>query len=140
MSNLKAYWQDKYPQAFCWSFGDSPEMADELAALVVAGKKRGTCGSLASYQQELPPVTPGAIHIVLNGKGDAVCVIRTMALRIIRFNEMSPELAALEGEGDLSLAYWQSVHQAFFEREGNWSPEMELVYEEFTVVETAETP
>ena len=140
MSNLKAYWQDKYPQAFCWSFGDSPEMADELAALVVAGKKRGTCGSLASYQQELPPVTPGAMHIVLNGKGDAVCVIRTMALRIIRFNEMSPELAALEGEGDLSLAYWQSAHQPFFEREGSWSPEMELVYEEFTVVETAETP
>lgn len=140
MSNLKAYWQDKYPQALCWAFGDSPELADELADLVVAGKKRGTCGSLASYQKELPPVTPGTLHIILNGKGDAVCVIRTMALRIIRFDEMSPELAALEGEGDLSLAYWQSAHQAFFEREGSWSAEMELVYEEFAVIETAEAP
>jgi uncharacterized protein YhfF len=63
-----------------------------------------------------------------------------MALSIIRFDEMSPELAALEGEGDLSLAYWRSAHQAFFEREGTWSPEMELVYEEFAVIETAETP
>ncbi|MDI4751716.1 ASCH domain-containing protein, partial [Salmonella enterica subsp. enterica serovar Anatum] len=21
MSSLKLYWQEKYPQAFCWSFG-----------------------------------------------------------------------------------------------------------------------
>lgn len=137
MSSLKLYWQEKYPQSLCWSFGDSPALADELAALVVAGKKRGTCNSLASYQKEQPPVTPGAYHIVLNGAGDAVCVIRTLALRLIRFNEMSADLAALEGEGDLSLTYWQAAHRAFFEREGNWSPEMELVYEEFTVVEIA---
>ena len=45
--------------------------------------------------------------------------------------------AALEGEGDLSLAYWQSAHQAFFEREGTWAPDMELVYEEFAVIEAA---
>ncbi len=59
------------------------------------------------------------------------------ALRLIRFNEMSPELAALEGEGDLSPAYWQSAHRAFFEREGSWAPDMELVYEEFAVIEAA---
>lgn len=89
-------------------------MADELASLVIAGKKRATCGSFASYQAEERPVTPGAVHIVLNGAGEAVCVIRTLSLRLIRFNEMSAELAALEGEGDLSLAYWQQAHQAFF--------------------------
>ena len=104
MSKPLAFWQEKYPQAFCWSFGDSPEMADELASLVIAGKKRATCGSFASYQAEERPVTPGAVHIVLNGAGEAVCVIRTLSLRLIRFNEMSAELAALEGEGDLSLA------------------------------------
>lgn len=97
MSKPLAFWQEKYPQAFCWSFGDSPEMADELASLVIAGKKRATCGSFASYQAEERPVTPGAVHIVLNGAGEAVCVIRTLSLRLIRFNEMSAELAALEG-------------------------------------------
>jgi uncharacterized protein YhfF len=69
MSDLKSYWQDKYPSAFCWSFGDSPALADELAALVIAGKKRGTCGSLASYQQEQPPVTPGHITLCWTAKG-----------------------------------------------------------------------
>ncbi|MFV9746411.1 ASCH domain-containing protein, partial [Salmonella enterica] len=24
---MKLYWQEKYPQAFCWSFGDSPALA-----------------------------------------------------------------------------------------------------------------
>lgn len=55
MSSLKLYWQEKYPQAFCWSFGDSPALADELAALVVAGKKRGTCSSLVSYPERATP-------------------------------------------------------------------------------------
>jgi uncharacterized protein YhfF len=41
-------------------------------------------------------------------------VIRTLSLRLIRFNEMSAELAALEGEGDLSLAYWQSGSSGIF--------------------------
>ena len=136
MADLKSYWQDKYPSAFCWSFGDSPELADELAALVIAGKKRGTCCSLASYRQEQPPGhARGPMQHCTDGRGKAVCLIRTLTLRLIRFNEMSPELAALEGEGDLSLAYWQSAHQAFFEREGTWTPDMELIFEEFAVVE-----
>ena len=137
MSDLKSYWQDKYPSAFCWSFGDSAELADELAALVIAGKKRGTCGSLAGYQQEQPPVTPGAYHIVLDGQGKAVCVLRALVRRVCGVNEMSPGLASLEGAGALSLAYWQSAHQAFFEHEGTWAPDMELVYEEFAVIEAA---
>ncbi|WP_434637453.1 ASCH domain-containing protein [Klebsiella sp. I138] len=137
MSKPLVFWQEKYPQASCWSFGDSPEMADELVALVIAGKKRGTCCAFVSYQADEHPVTPGAMHIVLNGAGEAACIIRTLSLRIIRFNEMSAELAALEGEGDLSLAYWQQAHQAFFTREGSWSPDMELVFEEFVVIEVA---
>ncbi len=65
-----------------------------------------------------------------------MCVIRTLALRLIRFNEMSADLAALEGEGDLS-GVLASGTPGLFEREGNWSPEMELVYEEFAVLEIA---
>lgn len=140
MPTQLARWQQRYPGAFCWSFGNSSAMADELVALVIAGKKRGTCGSLASFQQEEPSVTPGAYHIVLNGQGEAACVIRTLSLTLMRFDEVNDELAALEGEGDLSLNYWRQEHRAFFEREGSWSPEMELVYETFTLVEVAASP
>lgn len=44
-------------------------------------------------------------------------------------------MARQEGEGDLSLAYWQKEHQRFFKREGTWSADMELVFEEFALIE-----
>ncbi|EPH0094762.1 ASCH domain-containing protein [Pluralibacter gergoviae] len=133
----KARWLEKYPDAHCWAFGDSPALADELAALVIAGKKRGTCGSQASFQAEARAVKPGDYHIVLNGRGEPACVIRTLSLTLVRFNEVSEAQAALEGEGDLSLNYWRSAHRQFFEREGGWSPEMELVYETFALIASA---
>lgn len=108
-------------------------MADELAALVIQGDKRASCGSLVSYLNE--PILPGSYNIILNGRDEPVCVIRTMALRVLRYCDVTAELASREGEGDRSLAYWQTAHQAFFEREGTWAPDMELVFEEFEVVE-----
>ncbi|SPY94288.1 Uncharacterised protein [Proteus mirabilis] len=39
----------KYPTAICWSFGDNPQLADELAQLVVERKKTATCSSLSGF-------------------------------------------------------------------------------------------
>jgi len=62
-------------------------------------------------------------------------VIRTTGLFLTRFDRVTPEMAMLEGEGDLSLEYWQQEHQRFFQREGYFHPEMELVFETFQLVE-----
>lgn len=128
-------WKKKYPDAQAWGFGDSPQMADELAALVVKGVKTASCGSLTSYEAD--PLIPriGSYHIILNGQGDAVCVIRIIALRLWRFSQVTQELAYKEGEGDRSLNYWRREHEAFFRREGGFSETMELVAEEFELVE-----
>ena len=48
---------------------------------------------------------------------------------------MTSELASKEGEGDLSLEYWKEGHIRYFEREGTYSEEMELVFEEFELTE-----
>lgn len=130
-------WQHKYPQALSWAFGDTPSMANALAALVVAGKKRATCCSLSSFLQQQPAITPGCWHIVLDGARQPCCVIRTLSLQRVRFEEVTAAQAALEGEGDLSLAFWRREHRAFFIREGTWTPDMELIYETFVVIETA---
>ena len=42
----------KYPNANAWQFGDSPELANELADLIIKGIKTASCGSFATYQQE----------------------------------------------------------------------------------------
>lgn len=125
----------KYPHAVSWAFGDSPELADELVALVIQGKKTASCGSLSSFEQEDVSPSIGGYSIILNGIGQPVCVIRTLALRIVRFSEVTEEQASKEGEGDLSLNYWRAAHQAFFAREGTYTEHMELVFEEFQLVE-----
>lgn len=66
-----------------------------------------------------------------------MCMIQTVRLQVIRFCEMTSELASKEGqgEGDLSLEYWKEGHKRYFEREGTYSEEMELVFEEFELSE-----
>ncbi|ROP50094.1 uncharacterized protein YhfF [Enterobacter sp. BIGb0383] len=125
----------KYPTATAWSFGDSPKLADELAALVLSGKKTATCSAMQACIQENALPVVGAISIILDGRGKPVCAIRTLVTRLLRFNEVTESLARKEGEGDLSLAHWQKEHQRFFSREGTWSAEMELVFEEFALIE-----
>ncbi|NNS08755.1 ASCH domain-containing protein [Erwinia sp. JH02] len=125
----------KYPGAIAWAFGDSPEMADELAELVIKGVKTATCGSLSSFKNEEGAPTIGGYSIILNGRDEPVCVIRTISLCIVRFCDVDEDLVRKEGEGDLSLKYWRTEHKAFFSREGTYQEDMELVAEEFERVE-----
>lgn len=131
VDNLKV----KYPDALSWAFGDSPELADELAELVSKGIKTASCGSLSSFQSEDKPPSVGSYSIILNGRDEPVCVIRTIAMRLVRFCDVTEDFARKEGEGDRSLSYWQQAHQAFFQREGSFSETMELVAEEFELTE-----
>lgn len=127
--------QTKYPSALTWAFGDSPELANELADLVSQGLKTASCGSLSSLQNEEQAPSIGSYNIILDGQGKPACVIRLIALRLVRFCDITEEQAWKEGEGDRSLRYWQQAHQAFFLREGHFSKTMELVIEEFELIE-----
>ncbi|MGP3591909.1 ASCH domain-containing protein [Vagococcus sp. WN89Y] len=128
------YLQTKYPGAQAWAFGDSPELANELAELVSKGLKTASCGSLVSYLSENNPPSVGSFHIILDGQQKPVCVIRLISLQLMKFSEVTEDFARKEGEGDLSLAYWQNAHRAFFSREGTFAEDMELVGEEFRLV------
>jgi uncharacterized protein YhfF len=124
-----------YPGASRWHFGDSPALADELLQRVLDGDKTATCGSYVAYQQEKSPLV-GDYNVILNGQGKPACVIRTLSLKLVRYCDVTAEMAALEGEGDKSLAFWREGHRAFFSREGSFAPDMWLVFEEFELVET----
>lgn len=116
-------------------FGDSPEMADRLAALVLAGVKTATCSAAVNgFDAAL-----GERQVVLNGEGRPVGIIETMSLDLIPFGSVTPEQAALEGEGDLSYAYWRDAHEAFFQREGTFSPDMDVIFETFRLVSVLDT-
>ncbi|MFD3224796.1 ASCH domain-containing protein [Rahnella aceris] len=125
----------KYPSADAWQIGDSPELANELADLIKKGIKTASCGSFTSYLQEKYAPKIGSYNIILDSLDVPVCVIRLVSMRLVRFCDVTADFARKEGEGDLSLEYWQKEHQRFFTREGYFSDDMELIAEEFEVVE-----
>ena len=51
---------DPYADANTFSFGDSPELAEELLALVLAGTKTATCGACAIFPKAAAPVRRSA--------------------------------------------------------------------------------
>lgn len=120
-----------------WAFGDT---ADELAALVLSGKKTATASLYELYAldgEELPRA--GEYSVILDSAGEAVCVLRTTRVYVARFDAVTAQHAAREGEGDGSLAHWRAVHERFFTQELAeyglaFSPELNVVCEEFALL------
>lgn len=101
----------------CWYFGDTETMADELALLVKQGIKTATSSLLWEYEAdcEALPET-GEYSIITNWNGDPICVIQTIDVMVMSFEQVPDEFAYDEGEGDRSLDYWRTVHWVFFSR------------------------
>ncbi len=99
-----------------WSFGNTPEMANELASLVLKGEKRATTSLLWIYEKFPEEKIPreGEYSIVLNAAKEPVCVIRSTSVTTRKYSEVDEEYARIEGEGDKSLRYWQDVHWKYF--------------------------
>ncbi|MBD2800527.1 ASCH domain-containing protein [Xenorhabdus sp. M] len=132
--NIMESLKNTYPKAGRWVFGDSPEMNDELAELVTNGTKTATTCSFDSYCK-YGPVIIGSHNVVFDSRDTPVCVTRIMVMHLMKFSEMTEELAWKEGEGDRSLNKWKHAHQNFFTREGTFSSDMEIVVFEFSVIE-----
>ena len=113
------------------AFGDGPELADELLALVLAGYKRATCWSAADG---LLGASLGGRWVVEDGTGRPRAVVETVDLRQQRFDEVDADFAAAEGEGDRSLAYWREAHRRYFNRNGGFAPDMMLWCERFELI------
>jgi uncharacterized protein YhfF len=117
-----------------FSFGDSPRLADELARLVLAGKKTATCW--AATQGLLTQI--GKRMVMLDGSCRPRAVIETVELTQRRFSEVDTAFAHDEGEGDRTLAYWREAHKTYFSRLGQFTPDMHLWCERFRVIEIVE--
>jgi uncharacterized protein YhfF len=128
----------RFYEAFC--FGDSAELADELAALVLAGRKQATAASLWSFEADgRRPPQPGDLSIAMSSGQQPLCVIETLAIEVLPFHAVGAAFAAAEGEGDGSLASWRIEHARYFSREcaaagRQFDEAMPVVCEHFRVV------
>ena len=101
-----------------WFFGNTREMAAELASLVLSGRKTATASLLA--MNELNPgdaPQPDGYSVITDFDGDPLCVLQTTEIRHIPFDEVDEQFASDEGEGDLSYDYWRRVHWDYFSSE-----------------------
>jgi len=144
---IKDYWNNfqkitgsnkEFLEAFY--FCDNKKDADELAALVLCGKKRATASNYIIYEhgnESIPK--PGDLSIVTDFEGSPLCVIETIEVEVVAFKDVSPEFAAREGEGDSSLEYWKDAHRRFFSREleeigRTFNEDIPVVCESFNVI------
>jgi uncharacterized protein YhfF len=128
----------RYFEAF--AFGDTPETADRLAELVMSGVKTATSDLLWSREAKGEGVwEPGDESIVLDGKGQPVCVVRTTELRVIPFGDVDANFVRDYGEGDRTLEWWRTEVWDHYRREcvalgREPTDDMPLICERFTVV------
>jgi uncharacterized protein YhfF len=122
------------------AFGDSPELADELLALVIDGPKRATAGALADYAVNLAELPrAGMSWIALDGSGRPRAVLMTTDVRIGPLSSVDDQFAWDEGEGDRTRADWLESHTRYFQRYLptigiEFTPDMETVFERFDVL------
>jgi uncharacterized protein YhfF len=121
-------------------WGDSPQMADELGTLIADGTKTATCSALWEYEAEGEPLPEvGVKTVVLDGKGDPLCIVETLEVEVRPYDEVDARFAYEEGEGDRSLEYWREAHWRFFSRTlpnvgREPATDMPLVCERFRVI------
>jgi len=117
-------------------FGDSPELADELLALVLIGQKQATC-CLARQYGDRPP-RAGDLSIIQDGQRRPACVIRTTSVEIKPVSRADAQFAWDEGEGDRSFEWWLTEHEKYWRREAEregfeYSPALDAVFERFVL-------
>ena len=122
---LQLFWQaylatlpEHHPHRFhplpdAWCFGGCPQMADRLGNLVVRGIKTAT--SSRYFGENI--LDSMGLSIILDGNENPLGIIETYEITVRRYRDVDEEFAMAEGEGDLSLDYWQKAHWHFFSRE-----------------------
>jgi len=125
----------RYPNAQQCVFGDNAELCRQLTDLVRSGAKRATCEALRTFiEKDLPlPVVDGYV-IARNWDGTPAFVIQTTEVRITVFENVDEEFALEEGE-NADLEGWRTSHRTYFERNGGFDPDMEVVCERFRLIE-----
>ena len=99
-------------------YGDSEALSESLLALIRSGRKRAGTGLVWAYEFDGEEISrTGDIEIVIDYLNEPALVTRITSAKVVPYDEVTAEYAAIEGEGDGSLEYWRKAHWAFFSRE-----------------------
>jgi len=114
-------------------------VSDELIALVISGKKNAFFTTWATYTIDGEPLPlSGELYVVLDRANNPRCIIETESVKIVPFNQVTWEMAKLEGE-DQNLEEWRQKKIEYLEDEGailgfEFTEDIKLVFQRFKVV------
>jgi uncharacterized protein YhfF len=140
LSSLPQRARDQYSKFDAYHFCADEENANICANLVLNGEKRATASLLWAYQAENEPLPEvGHLSVITNWENEPKCIIEITSVEICPFEDVTPEFAFEEGEGDKSLDFWRTEHWKYFTMECEdlgMEPrlEMPVVLERFKVV------
>jgi uncharacterized protein YhfF len=120
--------------------GSSPEMGDELLALILTGPKRATACLLRDVETggEMMARIGGHV-VVLDGADRPRAIWCTRTVEVKPLNEVDSAFAWDEGEGDRTRAGWLAMHVRYFTARAKaegcaFDESMTAVFERFTLV------
>jgi uncharacterized protein YhfF len=120
--------------------GSSPEMGDELLALILMGPKRATACLLRDVETGGEMMACVGSHVVvLDGADRPRAIWRTRTVEVKPLNQVDSAFAWDEGEGDRTRADWLAMHVRYFtaraQAEGfAFDESAPAVFERFTLV------
>lgn len=112
-------------------------------ALIKAHRKNGTAHLAIDFQRnEIRRRRPGDYWVILSPMGEIWCLVRVASVTEYSFNQVPQEWAEVEGEGDISLRWWQDAHRAYYQKQCDlwgieWSEDYLVVCESWDLVEAA---
>lgn len=120
------------------SIGGTPELADEGAALILAGTKTATSSAFWDYPDGRLPFV-GALSVLLDGQGRPVGIVETTSTLPVRYCDVTEPMALAYGEGERTLASWHHHTGGWFRakaaREGQvFTDETIILWETLAVV------
>lgn len=122
-----------------FSFADTGNKGEALLSLVLSGKKTATLAAYDAYEIDREPLpVVGELSIVEDQNGIPVCVIETVDVNIIPFEDINWGMAEREGE-DADFEQWKERRSEYFEEDAavmgyEYSPHMKVVFEIFRVI------
>lgn len=96
-------------------YAGNAEITDGLLELYLSGKKVAGSSIVEDFLSAGDPLPQvGKFWIYLNSQAQPSCILRTEKIVINKFKDVPVEIAIAEGEGDLTLNYWRTVHSELY--------------------------
>ncbi|MEX0809116.1 MAG: ASCH domain-containing protein [Dongiaceae bacterium] len=112
--------------------------------LIGKNQKRGTAHLAREFEaNRIPRRKVGDYWIILDYDNAPLFLVQVTEVEVTPFNKVTETWAAVEGEGDSSLAWWADAHYEYYTRQCKplgitWRDDLPVVCETWKVIEPAE--